>query len=44
MEAGVIASLNVALSTCPMATLAARFAGIVEITVGGGAIVVNVHT
>jgi hypothetical protein len=44
MDAGAMASLNVALSTWPMGTLVAPFAGIVEITVGGGVMVVNVHT
>jgi hypothetical protein len=40
----VIASLNVALSTWLTSTPVAVFAGIVEITAGGGVIVVNVHT
>jgi hypothetical protein len=44
IDAGVIASLNVALSTWPMGTLVAPFAGITEITVGGGVIVVKLHT
>jgi hypothetical protein len=42
--AGFIASLNVALSTWLMGTLWALFAGSVETTTGGGAMVVKVHT
>jgi ABC-type uncharacterized transport system permease subunit len=44
MDAGFIASLNVAVSAWVMGTLVAAFAGTADITVGGGVIVVNVHT
>jgi hypothetical protein len=43
MVAGFMATLNVAEMGVLTATAVARFAGIVETTVGGGA-VVNVHT
>jgi len=48
--AGAIAVLKVALSTCPMGTLVAPFAGIVDITSGAGGVttgdvvVVKLHT
>jgi hypothetical protein len=44
MDAGAIASLNVAVSTWLTGTFVAPFAGTVETTVGTGVIVVNVHT
>jgi hypothetical protein len=42
--AGLIASLKVALSTWAIGTFAAAFAGTTAVTVGGGVIVVKVHT
>jgi uncharacterized membrane protein AbrB (regulator of aidB expression) len=42
--AGLIASLNVALSAWPMGTLLVPFAGTVAVTIGGGVIVVKNHT
>jgi hypothetical protein len=44
-EAGFIAVLNVAVTTCPVGTLVAALAGVVEVTVGGGGgcTVVNVQ-
>ena len=39
-----IASLKVAVSTWPMGTLVAPIAGTTAVTVGGGVIVVKVHT
>jgi hypothetical protein len=42
--AGLIASLNVALRTWPTGTPVAPFAGTTAVTVGGGVIVVKVHT
>jgi hypothetical protein len=44
MDAGVIASLKVAVSTWLMETLVAPFTGTTAVTVGGGVIVVKVHT
>jgi hypothetical protein len=44
IEAGAIASLKFALSTCPMGTLAAPFTGVVAMTVGAGVTVVKLHT
>jgi hypothetical protein len=44
IDAGAIASLNVALSTLPTATLAAPFVGLLAVTAGGGVIVVKLHT
>jgi hypothetical protein len=43
IEAGLIASPKVALSTWPMGTFTAPFAGIVDNTAGGGVIVVKDH-
>jgi hypothetical protein len=39
-----IASLNVALSICAIGTPVAAFIGTVEMTIGGGVMVVKVHT
>jgi hypothetical protein len=39
-----IASLNLAVSNWPMGTPVAVFKGIVDTTVGGGVIVVKLHT
>lgn len=39
-----IASLNVALNTCPTGTPVAALVGTVEMIAGGGVIVVKVHT
>ena len=44
MDAGVIASLNVADSTWAMGTPVAPFVGTVDITAGAGVMVINVHT
>jgi hypothetical protein len=41
--AGFIGPLKVAVSTCPMGTFTAPFAGVVDTTVGGGVIVVKDH-
>jgi hypothetical protein len=40
----VIASLKVAVSACPTGTLVAALKGTVAVTVGGGVMVVKVHT
>ena len=42
--AGFIGSLKVAVTASPTATFVAALAGTMAITIGGGVIVVNVHT